>query len=521
MATQAQVLQEFVYALGFKIDEAGGKKFRAGLSESSKDAMKLGGAMIGVGIVVEQFVSKMAEGMEKLYFASQRTGASVQELRNFEGAAQRIGMGAGQVTAMLESMNMAIQKSPGLQGVLARLGIDPKSLNTAEKMSVVLDHLKGMFDAGGSTRAIAYQIGEKYFGWADKDMLQIMNNYPDWIAQQKKINELWAEGGMNQQKMADQGHEAMNSLRDTGTEFEIIANKIGGPLMVNMKKFLDEGLNPFLRDVVKATVWIGKMIDKFNDISAVKTSNTKTRSFLNSLFGVDTPPPAPASAAAPAPASAAAPASAGGAKGSLDARLTAAEEQYGLPKGTLHATAFIESSFGTDPKMNEGDAKGLMQITSATAALYHMKLEDRLDEDKSIAFAARLMKEGLTRRNGDLEMAFADYNAGPPAVNRAINAGGPNWEQFVPRDKIAKPGSMPYGMHAMASLNSVAPGANQSALASAGDKTTTVTQHVNFRPSFVINGTNSGQISTMTADKVNRLYGDVVRNTKSAMVATQ
>src|SRR6267378_1861119 len=114
MAAESDIIKEFLIAIGFKIDEAGGKKFRGALSESTKDAMKLGGAVIGVGIAIEKFVETMADGLSRLFYISERTGATVAGLKATEAAFQGIGLQAGVATEAIEAIGDMLRK-PGTE----------------------------------------------------------------------------------------------------------------------------------------------------------------------------------------------------------------------------------------------------------------------------------------------------------------------------------------------------------------------------------------------------------------------
>src|ERR1700691_4567468 len=104
MAADSEVFKEFLVSLGFKIDEAGAKKFRTGLSDTTKGALELGGAVVGVGMAIEKFVEKMTEGLSKLYYMSERTGATVGGLKSTAAGFMAIGLSADKAYEATEAL---------------------------------------------------------------------------------------------------------------------------------------------------------------------------------------------------------------------------------------------------------------------------------------------------------------------------------------------------------------------------------------------------------------------------------
>lgn len=92
-------------------------------------------------------------------------------------------------------------------------------------------------------------------------------------------------------------------------------------------------------------------------------------------------------------------------------------QQHGVDPKVLYAMARTETGrdgkqFDTQATSHKG-AKGLMQFTDGTAAMYEI---DPLDPEQAMDGAARYMKDALKMFGGDYRKAVASYNAGPPAV---------------------------------------------------------------------------------------------------------
>lgn len=75
----AETIKDFLVSLGFSVDDAGAKKFGSVLAGTTANVIKMGLAVEGAALSVVAFTAKIASGLDNLYWASQRTGATVQE----------------------------------------------------------------------------------------------------------------------------------------------------------------------------------------------------------------------------------------------------------------------------------------------------------------------------------------------------------------------------------------------------------------------------------------------------------
>ena len=88
------VLKEYLIAIGFKIDEPGHKKLQEKMNGLTKTMVSFRDTAILAGIGLSVAVKSMSSDLEKLYFASQRTGSSAAELNAWGLAAQNAGVSA-------------------------------------------------------------------------------------------------------------------------------------------------------------------------------------------------------------------------------------------------------------------------------------------------------------------------------------------------------------------------------------------------------------------------------------------
>jgi hypothetical protein len=105
-----------------------------------------------------------------------------------------------------------------------------------------------------------------------------------------------------------------------------------------------------------------------------------------------------------------------------DAAKKAGLDLYGYNGDMLRHIATVESRMNPNAESPAG-ALGVMQIMPETGKALGLSEDDLRDPIKNINAAAQILAENLKRRNGDIDQALSDYNAGPKATNAAIAKG--------------------------------------------------------------------------------------------------
>jgi hypothetical protein len=215
-ADGAAVLREFVATLGWKVDEKQLKGMLQNLATVTETVAGIAAAVTATAYVVDKYVTQMAKQFEKLYYSSERSGASVKSLQAMEYGAQQIGLAAGSATSMLEGMTSAMRSNPGLQAMFGDPGKD-----SAKWMISTLEGLKKAYDMGGAARAIAIQKGG-LLGISEQDLNMLMKGLPElekyWAARNKMI----ADAGLDPDSFALESKNFDNRMRTLQTSIEIV-----------------------------------------------------------------------------------------------------------------------------------------------------------------------------------------------------------------------------------------------------------------------------------------------------------
>jgi soluble lytic murein transglycosylase-like protein len=103
-------------------------------------------------------------------------------------------------------------------------------------------------------------------------------------------------------------------------------------------------------------------------------------------------------------------------KDQLDPLVSAASTKEGVKEDLIQAVIHKESA-GKPCAVSPKGAQGLMQLMPETAE--QLGVHDAFDAKQNIDAGTKLLKELLSKYNGDVALALGAYNAGAGAVDRA------------------------------------------------------------------------------------------------------
>ncbi|PRH05441.1 mannosyl-glycoprotein endo-beta-N-acetylglucosamidase [Burkholderia multivorans] len=227
------VIREFLVALGFKVDEKGLKNFKEGVEGTTKGVKQLIATVSGAALTVSAGVAAFASKLERLYFVSQRTGASAANLRGFEFAARNMGVSAEAATGTIENLARFLRNNPAGEGYLATLGVQTRNANGELRDTVDI-----MSDLGKSLANKPTWLASQYGNilGIDENLLLAMRN-GDFERFLKQYREMSQTTGLD--KAADDAHQFMTQLRGLGTSFENLGIRVEGAMLGKVGPSLD------------------------------------------------------------------------------------------------------------------------------------------------------------------------------------------------------------------------------------------------------------------------------------------
>lgn len=418
--SNSKILEEYLLALGFRIDPQGQRDFDNTLGKFDKTIKGLGVGLLTVTGALVGLVSEAANSMETLYYTSRRAGTSVNTLQAMGYGAAQIGVNAEQITGIMDSFGMSLRRNPGLVGLLKGLGVDYKG-----------DSGKGFVDLVTRLSKMPFPIAAAFaenFGIDEKTLFMLEDNLPKFKEAMELRRKMSQEAGIDDQKAAEAA-VAYNRELDTMKERLVVLRNVIAVEFMPVFKWLTEHMSNAIvawgKDIQKDMAdarsgsggklrTAGKVAANMNPLSAMAYW---AQAMSDNGEALDKGGPGTRrSAVAPAGAVG----SPRNGKGLLSPQIAALLDQNneGLPPGLLTRLALQESSGNPNalgPLLKNGDrAKGLMQFTSATA---DEKRINPFDPTQAIPAAREYILQ-LLREFGNIPLALAAYNAGPGNIEK-------------------------------------------------------------------------------------------------------
>lgn len=241
------VIRDFLVSLGFDTDNSGLANMKSAMDGIEWKAKALNGALLALATGAVLAVKQTASELDKLYFSSQRIGASVTNINAYGNAIAQLGGSAEGAVGSLESLAEKIRNSPGYEGQIKSLGVNTRDANGAMRDRVeVMKDLSGVLAKMPSYQANAYanSLG------IDQNTLMAMRD-GKFMANMDKYQKIQKELGMNND-LAKSGNEFMTEYRDltmmTKTGFQVIVMQAGKaliPILRMLNQLIQAGIHAF------------------------------------------------------------------------------------------------------------------------------------------------------------------------------------------------------------------------------------------------------------------------------------
>lgn len=261
----SQILREFLLKLGYAEDESSKRKFGDAIKAMTLTVAGLGAAMVAAAAGVVAGVRSMANNANELYFVSQRTKASAQDIRALESAFTNLGGTAGQARAALEKLGDYVRASPGNVKYLESL-TGKQWHDAASGMEELSEAFKRQMAAGTDIAVIMQEARQA--GLSEADVLVLLQKDFTQTAQTyRKMADSILGDTRRQQAIVENAHAFTNSYNELSAEVNLFAVNFGDMLSTKLKPSIDkmkaylvehaDTINAFLE---KAATAISKVI---------------------------------------------------------------------------------------------------------------------------------------------------------------------------------------------------------------------------------------------------------------------
>ncbi|EIK0806599.1 lytic transglycosylase catalytic [Escherichia coli] len=263
----AETIKDFLVSLGFSVDEAGAKKFGSVLAGTTANVIKMGLAVEGTALSVVAFTAKIASGLDSLYWASQRTGATVQGIQSIGYAVSQVGGSVDAARSSLESLSRFIRNNPGAEGFLNRLGVQ-----TRDASGNMRDMAAIFTGVGQKLSGMPYYRANQYaqmLGIDENTLMAMRRGVGQFSAQ---YSEMVKAIGFNADQAALSSNRFMTSLKSLGEMAGMARDKIGSNLadglagqIDNLRKKIIENfpkIEVTITKVIKGILWLGEIVGR-------------------------------------------------------------------------------------------------------------------------------------------------------------------------------------------------------------------------------------------------------------------
>ena len=263
----AETLKDFLISLGFKVDEAGARKFDAVITGTTLKAIELGTKVELAAASVVAYTAKIASSLDNLYWASQRTGATVQGIKQIGYAVSQMGGSVDAARGSLENLSQFVRNNPGAEGFLNRLGVQ-----TRDAKGNMRDMATIFTGVGQRLSSMPYYRANQYaqmLGIDENTLMAMRRGIGEYMGQ---YNAMKKAIGFNPEQAAAASNRFMTSLRSLGEMAGMARDKIGSSLADGLTGSLDRLRRQILDNfpkiegaitaTVKGILWAGEMVGR-------------------------------------------------------------------------------------------------------------------------------------------------------------------------------------------------------------------------------------------------------------------
>lgn len=263
----ADTIRDYLVSLGFDVDGAGKAKFEAALKGVAGNVVKLGVAVESTALAIVGFTTQIANGLDKLYWASQRTGATVNGIKALGYAASQAGSSAESAQNSLESLSRFMRSNPGAEGFLNRLGVQTRDASGQMRdMSTIFTGVGQRLSSMPYYRANQYA---EMLGIDENTLMAMRRGLSGFSAEYQSMMQ---KTGFNADKAAAQSNKFMTSMRGFVSLLGILRDKVGSNLaeglsgtLNNLSKRMLENwpkIEEVVTKVVKGVLWAADAIGR-------------------------------------------------------------------------------------------------------------------------------------------------------------------------------------------------------------------------------------------------------------------
>jgi hypothetical protein len=258
----SETLRDYLVTLGFKVNKADEARFKDALGTAAKTVAGLTAAMTAAAAAIQASVIKIASDFDSIYFASQRTGASVANIKSLTYALSQVGGSSGQASSAIEGLAASIRTNPGIEGMLNSLGIATRENGRLKDTADIIDGIVSNLSKSHPYYTSAQIAG--ILGIDEATFRVLVTQWPQIKKYQDDYRRRAAEFGVDPDKAAQSSNKLMTSFRDLLLSLQLVTEKVTVELQPVLTKYLGEfakWVQAHSDDIVKAVLGIVEAVN--------------------------------------------------------------------------------------------------------------------------------------------------------------------------------------------------------------------------------------------------------------------
>jgi hypothetical protein len=237
------IITSFLVGLGIKVDEAGLKKVANAVKQVEKAALEMSAALEAAATATALAVGQISSKFEDLYYASQRIGASVENIQAFGFALNQVGGSAQGARNALEGVAAFIRNNPGGENWIEHLGVSTRTANGEWRdTKLILDDLAVRFR---QMPFWAARVRAQMLGIDDNTLMAMRRGTAQFSDEYHAAAKRY---GVDQEQMAAASHVFMTRVRDVQMNISLMFSKIAMDLLNTVGPQLDRFASWFERN---------------------------------------------------------------------------------------------------------------------------------------------------------------------------------------------------------------------------------------------------------------------------------
>lgn len=261
----AETIREFLVGLGYKVDTSSEAKFKRSVETATKAVNAMALSLVAATTAVSAAITKIAANFDDLYWSSQRTKASAENIKALGYAVSQLGGSYQGAVSSIEEFARRMRSNPGYEAMARNLGVVTRENGKLRDTTAIMTDLARVLSRKPQYVALQYLealgIDENtYNALKSGDLVRYTEEY------RKKQQEL----GVDQRRAAEIGKDLTNAWRMLGATAQTVGEKLMQELGPGLKGFV-ERVDVFLMrnsDRIveffkKAAEFVGKLMDAF------------------------------------------------------------------------------------------------------------------------------------------------------------------------------------------------------------------------------------------------------------------